>query len=162
MRSIPMQPIDVLPPLPPSIYVPSPLLNRRSVDTIYSTSSLNQSTGTVKPVPALEPYVVTMALSMPTSLSFPYNRVPTGFPLLMAVSVFMNTLIIPASAGVGGSHLIICPLPPPDQTSRLRSNTTPDIMVWSSRKGFPVATWRFPTNRCNEEPYGITLRVGER
>ena len=99
MRSIPIQPGDVLPTFPPSTFPLYPLLKRRSINTMSYTAGLNLFMGTSKHMPALEPDVLTMDVFTPMEIPFPYNRGTAKFTGLMAVSVFMHPLIMMSSSG---------------------------------------------------------------
>ena len=75
---------------------------RLSVNTMSSTAVLNRSTGTAKPMPALESDVFTMAVLMPTSLQFLSKRDYIEFTGLMVTSICMHPIIMPSSAGEEG------------------------------------------------------------
>lgn len=88
------------------------------------------STGIAKPMPADAPDGEKIAVFIPMSLPRLSSRAPPLFPGLIAASVCITLRIV---------------RPVGDLVSLPRPEITPEVSVWSSPKGLPIARAACPT-----------------
>ncbi|MYL02409.1 MAG: hypothetical protein F4013_12160 [Gammaproteobacteria bacterium] len=98
-------------------------------------------------MPMLPPERDRMLEGMPTSSPRMFTSAPPELPGLIDASVWMKS-----SMGLGAASLRTRGMDLP------RALTMPEVTVWVSPKGLPMATTKSPTCTASESPSGIWVR----
>ena len=119
-------------------------MQQRSAAHHLSTIDLSVSTGMAKPMPADAPEGEKIAVFIPMSLPRLSSSAPPLLPGLIAASVCITFRIV---------------RPVGDFVSLPRPEITPEVRVWSSPKGLPIARAACPTCRVFDTPRGVGRSV---